>query len=303
MIDRALTRRSLLLSAAVSAVASVGAAAIDPIARNGKPKFKFSLAAYSYRSLLKPEKDKPATFTMSDFINDCAKFQLDGTELTSYYFPQPLTFDYLRALRKQAFQLGLDISGTAVSNDFGLADEAKRREEIQKLKSWIDFAEVLTAPVIRVFAGHQAKEHTKPQSHRLIVSALEECCEYAGKKGVFLALENHGGPTATAEGLLEIVRDVHSPWFGVNLDTGNFESDDLYGDLAKAAPYALNVQIKVKYSKLDKSRHDMDYERVAKLLREAGYRGYIVLEYEEEGDVREACKHHLDKLREAFLKV
>lgn len=303
MNDHSISRRSLLLGAAAGIAAAAPASAIDPIARNGKPKFKLSLAAYSYRSLLKGEKDKPATLTLTDFINDCAKFELDGTELTSYYFPQPLTFDYLRALRKQAFQLGLDISGAAVGNDFGLADEAKRVEEIQKLKTWIDFAEVLTAPVIRVFAGHQAKEHSKAESHRLMVSALEECCYYAGKKGVFLALENHGGPTATAEGLLEFVRDVHSPWFGVNLDTGNFASDDLYGDLAKVAPYALNVQVKVKYSKPDKSRHDMNYEHVAKLLREAGYRGYIVLEYEEEGDVREACKHHLDKLREAFLKA
>lgn len=307
MIDHLVSRRQLLLGAAAGALslqASVQtAAAIDPIARNGKPKFKFSLAAYSYRSLLQGAKGKPAELSLSDFINDCAKLDLDGTELTSYYFAQPVTFDYLRALKKQAFQLGLDISGTAVGNDFGLADEVKRREEIQKLKTWIDFAEVLTAPCIRVFAGHQAEEHTKAESHRIMVAALEECCDYAGKKGVFLALENHGGPTATAEGLLEFVRDVKSPWFGVNLDTGNFASDDVYSDLAKVAPYALNVQVKVKYSKADKSRHDMDYGLVAKLLRTSGYRGYIVLEFEEEGDVRVECKHHLDKLREAFSKA
>lgn len=302
MGDSLISRRHLLLGTAAGAASTSFANAIDPIARNGKPKFKFSLAAYSYRSLLKGEKDKPAELNLTDFINDCAKLDLDGAELTSYYFPQPVTFDYLRALRKQAFQLGLDISGTAVGNDFGLADEAKHLEEIQKLKTWIDFAEVLTAPVIRVFAGHQAKEHSKAESHRRMVAALEECCDYAGKKGIFLALENHGGPTATADGLLEFVRDIHSPWFGVNLDTGNFDSDDVYGDLAKLAPYSLNVQIKVKYSKVDKSRHDMDYERVAKLLREAGYRGYVVLEYEEEGDVRVECKRHVDKLREAFSK-
>jgi sugar phosphate isomerase/epimerase len=299
-----ISRRNLLLGAGASAIlATNSVTAIDPIPRNGKAKFKFSLAAYSYRSLLKGEKDAPAKLSLTDFIADCAKLDLEGTELTSYYFPQPVTFDYLRALRKQAFQLGLDISGTAVGNDFGLADEVKRREEIQKLKTWVDFAEVLTAPVIRVFAGHQAKEHTRAESHRIMVQALEECCDYAGKKGIFLALENHGGPTETAEGLLEFVRDIRSPWFGVNLDTGNFESDEVYADLAKLAPYALNIQVKVKYSKKDKSRHDMNYENVAKLLRDAGYRGYVVLEYEEEGDVQEECKKHLTMLREAFGKV
>ncbi len=304
MFNCNLSRRDLLLGLGVAALgASTRTSAIDPIARNGKPKFKFSLAAYSYRSLLKGEKGEPAKMTVGDFIADCAKLELDGTELTSYYFPQPLTFDYLRSLRKQAFQLGLDISGTAVGNDFGVADEGKRVEEIQKLKTWIDFAEVLTAPVIRVFAGHRAKEHTEAESHRRMVTALEECCDYAGKKGIFLALENHGGPTATAEGLLQFVRDIHSPWFGVNMDTGNFASDDLYTDLAKIAPYTLNVQVKVKYSKVDKSRHDMNYESVAKLLRDAGYRGYVVLEYEEEGDIPLECKRHLEKLREAFSKA
>jgi sugar phosphate isomerase/epimerase len=294
------SRRSLLAGFCAATLGVSASFAIDPIARNGKPKFKFSLAAYSYRSLLTGESPK---LTLADFISDCAKLELEGVELTSYYFPKSVTFDYLRALRKQAFQLGLDISGTAVGNDFGLFDEAKRREEVLKLKTWIDFAEVLTAPVIRVFAGHQAKEHTEEESHRVMVAALEECCDYAGQKGVFLALENHGGPTATAEGLLKFVRDVKSPWFGVNMDTGNFASDDVYADLARVAPYALNVQVKVKYSRKDKSRHDMDYGNVAKLLRESGYRGYVVLEYEEDGDVQVECKRHLEGIRDAFLKT
>ena len=300
MIAQSLSRRQMLCGAGLALASAAPAIAIDPIVRNGKPKFKFSLAAYSYRSLLS---GKEAKLSLSDFIAECAKFDLEGTQLTSYSFPQPVTFDYLRSLRRQAFQLGLEISGTAVGNDFGLANEAKRREEIQKVKAWVDFAAVLTAPVIRVFAGHRAKEHTEAESHRLMVSALEECCDYAGQKGVFLALENHGGPTATAEGLLQFVRDVQSPWFGVNMDTGNFASDEVYRDLAKIAPYTLNVQVKVKYSHKDGSRRDMDYAEVAKLLRDAGYRGYIVLEYEESGDIREECKRHLDLLREAFLKI
>ena len=69
-------------------VAGESAPAIEPIARNGRAKFKFSLAAYSYRSLLQ---GKPAKLTLSDFIRDCAQLGLEGTELTSYYFPQNLT--------------------------------------------------------------------------------------------------------------------------------------------------------------------------------------------------------------------
>jgi sugar phosphate isomerase/epimerase len=133
-----------------------------------------------------------------------------------------------------------------------------------------------------------------------MVSAIEECCEYAGKHGIYLALENHGGPTATADGLLSFVRDVSSPWFGVNLDTGNFASADVYGDLAKAAPYAVNVQIKVVVSDDKGKKSPADFKKLAALLREAHYRGYIVLEFEEKGDAREECPKYLDQLREAF---
>ena len=217
-------------------------AAIEPIARNGEAKFKFSLAAYSYRDLLKGD---PPQLTMADFIWDCAKFGLEGTELTSYYFPEPTTPEYLRQLRRQCFRLGLDVSGTAVGNDFGFPAGEERIKQIDVVKRWIDNAAILAVPVIRIFAGHKKDEITEAQTHSLMVSALEECCDYAGQHGVHLALENHGGPTATAEGMLTFVNDVQSPWFGVNLDTGNFHTDDIYGDLAKLAPYALNVQVKV----------------------------------------------------------
>lgn len=91
--------------------------AIKPIQRNsGVAKFKFSLAAYSYRDLLT---SKPPKLSLDeDFISDCAKMGLEGTELTSYYFPQPVTPEYLCKLKDHAFRLGLDISGTAVGNDF-----------------------------------------------------------------------------------------------------------------------------------------------------------------------------------------
>ncbi|MCA9206425.1 MAG: sugar phosphate isomerase/epimerase, partial [Planctomycetales bacterium] len=105
---------------------------------------------------------------------------------------------------------------------------------------------------------------------------------------------------ATAEGLLRFVHDVKSPWFGVNLDGGNFHTEDVYGDLAKVAPYALNVQVKVVISCPDKQKQPTDYARLAKILRDANYRGYIVLEYEESGDPRQECPKFLDEIRTAF---
>jgi len=291
-------RNFLKTSAALAASAALTqpAAAIPPIQRNGQSKFKFSLAAYSYRELLLPKQGKEPPLTLHDFIDDCAKMNLEGTELTSYYFPKEVTADYLHGLRQHAFRLGLDVSGTAIGNDFGHPQGEKRDAEIAKTKQWIEHAAALDAPVIRIFAGKQQKGQTEAEAHSLMVSAIEECCDYAAKFGVYLALENHGGPTSTAVGLLKFVRDINSPWFGVNLDGGNFrETDDSYGELAQIAPYAVNAQIKAKVG-----RAPADFKRLAKIMRDANYRGYIVLEYEEPGNVREECPRIMNQIREAF---
>jgi sugar phosphate isomerase/epimerase len=272
-------------------------AAIEPIKRGGVAKFKFSLSAYSYRMLLT---GNPPELTLDDFMADCAKMGLEGTEPTTYYFPKTVTHEYLRHLKHLAFRLGLDISGTAVGNDFCHPPGTRRDGQIAGVKKWIDYAEILGAPVIRIFSGTRRGDQTVDDAHKLAVEAIEGCCDYAGKHGVFLALENHGGLTATAEGTLRLLRDVKSDWFGVNLDTGNFHTDDIYGDLAKIAPYALNVQVKVVVSGPDGRKIPADFRRLAKILTGVGYRGYIVLEYEEGEDPRVACPRFMDQLREAF---
>ena len=293
-------RRGFMAASALAAGGWVSghriATAIEPIVRSA-PKFKFSLAAYSYRNLLQ---GNPPQMTLFDFVDDCARFGLEGTELTSYYFPKDTTPNYLRKLKRHCFRHGLDVSGTAVGNDFGHPPGERRDREIANVKKWIDYAEILGAPVIRIFAGHPQGDATDSETHELIVSGITQCCEYAGQHGIHLALENHGGPTATADGLLALVRDVDSEWFGVNLDTGNFHSEDIYGDLARVAPYSINVQVKVAVSGPDRKKQPTDYQRLAKILRDVNYRGYVVLEFEEKGDPREASRTALGELRKSF---
>jgi sugar phosphate isomerase/epimerase len=299
------SRRAFLSGCAAGAAAGLlgtlsgapRALAINPIARQGKPTFRYSMAAYSYRDLLE---GKRASMTMEDFVVACAKLPLEGTELTSYYFPKDITPDYLRGLKQLCFRLGLDVSGTAVGNEFCLPPGAKRDEQIAHVKRWIEYAEILSAPVIRIFSGSPVAGQDPADAHRLAVEAMEECCAYAGQHGVYLALENHGGLTATADGMLALVRDVKSPWFGVNLDTGNFNSDDPYSDLARLAPYAANVQVKVSMRPGGQGKQPADFGRLAQIMREAGYRGYIVLEYEEPEDPLVACPRYIDELRKAF---
>jgi sugar phosphate isomerase/epimerase len=301
------SRRQFLASAAAcggaAGLAGVGipaARAIEPVKRAAPPQFQFSLAAYSYRDWLTGKK---GNLTLEDFITDCAKFGLEGTELTSYYFPPSTTPEYLRSIKALCFKEGLDVSGTAIRDELCVPPGEARDTEIAHVKKWIDYAEILGAPVIRIFSGNAKKDQSPEEAHRLAVEGMEECCDYAGKHGVFLALENHGGLTETVDGMLALVRDVKSPWFGVNLDSGNFRSPDPYADLAKIAPYALNVQIKVVIQRGDRTsaqKEPSDFKLLAKMMRDVGYRGYIVLEYEEADDPREACPKYLKELREAF---
>ncbi|MFO7901294.1 MAG: sugar phosphate isomerase/epimerase family protein [Pirellulaceae bacterium] len=304
MIDRRgfLKTTSVATAAGASGLSGLfaprDARAIEPIQREtSAPKYKFTLAGYSYRALLTGETPE---CTLEDFVRDCAAFGLEGTEPTSYYFPRPVTTEYLCRLKGLAFQLGLSISSTAVGNKFSLPPGKARQEQIANVKQWIDHAAVLGAPVIRIFSGSASKEQTVEEARRLVIEAIEECCDYAGERGIFLGLENHGGLTTTADGMLEIIRAVDSPWFGAWMDTGNFRGEDVYGELKKVAPYTIHVQVKVTTSVKGQGRQPMDFDRLSKILGNVGYRGWICLEYEESEDPRVASPKYIEKLREAF---
>ena len=296
-------RRSFMLSTLAGAAAGALACtpgrvtAIEPIQRTAGYHFKYSLAAYSYRDLLKGKSPK---LTLNDFIEDCAKFGLDGTELTSYYFPAKPSPEFLREIKSYTFRRGLDVSGTAVGNDFCHPPGKRRDQEIANVKRWIEYADLMDAPVIRIFSGGAKMGQSVEEARKLAIEGIEECCDYAGKYGVFLALENHGGIVAEADGILAIMKAVKSPWFGVNLDSGNFRTADVYGDLAKIAPYSINVQVKINIHPAGKSDEPSDFKRLGQILKSAGYRGYIALEYEGKGDPRKDCPKYIDQIRAAF---
>jgi sugar phosphate isomerase/epimerase len=292
------SRRHFLETALAGGLMAAGLAstarAASPIRRNGKPYMKLSLAAYSFRQQLTGEKP---LMTLDDFVRLCADLNLDGVELTSYYFPKEFGDDYLIHLKQLTFRLGLDISGTAIRNDFCLPPGPQRDESLAHTKKWIDHAALMGAPVIRIFAGNAAAGDSVATAIEFCIAGINECLEYATRQGVYLALENHHGVTSTPEQMLKIIAGVHdSPWFGVNLDAGNFRTPDPYGDLAKIAPYAINAQIKTDIYPAGK-KEETDLPRVVNILSDAGYRGYLVLEYEGEEDARTAVPRHVETLR------
>jgi sugar phosphate isomerase/epimerase len=270
--------------------------AIPPVARSRPSHMKLSLAAYSYRDYLTGKKSPK--LDLFDFVNLAADMALDGVEPTSYYFPRDVTSDYLDRLKLHAFSLGLDISGTAVGNNFCLPPGPKRDEEITHVERWIDNAAELDAPVIRIFAGNVAKGSTEEQAVGWAIDGIKSVLPYAAKKGIVLALENHGGITATPAQIMKLVSAIDSPNFGVNLDTGNFRSSDPYAEIAQLAPYAMNVQVKTEIQRgSGHPKEAADLARIVGILREAHYSGYVVLEYEAADDPMKAIPMHTKALR------
>jgi sugar phosphate isomerase/epimerase len=303
---RGFLHRSLAGSIAVAGgcLAAPGARAIQPIERPGRPRLPLSLAAYSFRDFFPHMRGKvnakaPADrqMDMFQFIDYCADQGIPGAELTSYFFPPDLTDEYLLRVRRHAFLRGVTVSGTAVGNNFARPKGEELDREIADTKLWIDRAALLSAPHIRVFAGSPPKGTDAAEAKRNCLAALEECCDYAGKKGIFLGLENHGGIVAGVDDMLDIVRAVNHPWFGVNLDTGNFHSDDPYGDLERCAPYAVNVQVKIEMKPKGKGAEPADLPRLIQMLRKVNYQGFVVLEYESKDPWKEVPEY-LKQLKE-----
>ena len=261
------------------------------------PDIKLSLAAYSFRDYL-PHGDKKGKMTLFDLMEMVAAWQLDGIELTSYYFTSEDNA-YLHALKAKAFKLGLDVSGTAVGNNFCQPSAEARAAQVADVKKWVDHAVELGAPCLRVFAGSKPSQGTREDTFKWVVECVKECCDYAGGRGVFVALENHGYLTETAPDILKIVEAVNHEWLGINLDTGNFVAAP-YDNMAQVAAKTITCHIKGELRTTDgKGEEEADFNRIVRILRDVNYRGYISLEYESKEDAMTGVPKCLDKMRKA----
>jgi len=238
---------------------------------------KLASCAYSYRDLLTTGK-----MTLEGFLDTAVGIGLDGVELTAYYFPE-LTPKYLHHIKREAFVRGLDISGTAVGGNFSQADAAGRRKQIEHVKAWIGHSARLGASVMRVFAGGAPEGVERAIAEGWVRDGLAECAELAASHGVIVGLENHGGLTGDADGILALVEPLASnPWVGINLDFGNF-TGDIYGQYRRCVPRTVTTHAKVTVNQAGK-RELVDYRKVVEILREGGYDGYLSIEYEEPDD-------------------
>ncbi len=258
-------------------------------AEKKKARLRTAICAYSFREALAKK-----TLSYEDLIPMAVENDVDGLDLTVYWFPSTDS-SFLVPLRRLAYVNAVEIYSISVRTNMCQPTAELRKKEFSNLRKWVDVAHELGAGHIRVFGGTVPKGETEDHAASWVVDILNYAAEYAGSKGVVLGLENHGGITAKADRIVDIVKQVNSPWVAVNLDTGNF-TENAYQQIATILPYAANVQYKTEIRVEGGKSVPSDWDRLTKMLADGGYRGYLALEFEGKENAEQAVPPLLTEL-------
>lgn len=232
---------------------------------------------------------------MQDFIRETVKMGSVGADMTVYWLKSTEPA-YLDDLRHVAFKNCVPFSGAACGSSMVQAEPSKRRQVLEDIKKWVDVTDRLGASHLRVFGGKLPPGATLKHGTDWVVEVMKPACDYSGKKGITLGLEDHGGVTQRADVCLEIMRRVDSPYAGINLDITHFiptPTEDAYAQIKACIPYATHSHIRDRFD--DDTPVDMD--RVWQLFRDGGYKGFMSAEYEGKEDPMTGVPKLMDKIK------
>jgi sugar phosphate isomerase/epimerase len=289
------------------AAPALRAADKEPIQRGNR----LAVSTYSFWRF-RPDCKLP----IEDCIRQAGAMGFDGVEILH----RQMTSEdnaYLQQIKRCALIEGVDLCGFSIHQGFMSPDEKERRKNIEHTIHCIELAYKLGIPTMRVNTGRWGTSkdfdalmknrgiepvlpgHTEEEAFGWVIEAFHACLPKAQECGVTLALENHWGLCLTPAGVLRIVEAVNSPWLQVNMDTGNF-LENPYDKLDQIAPKTVYVHAKTYFGGGIWYTLDLDYPRIAGILRKHNYRGYVSLEYEGKEDWRTAIPKSLAVLRSAL---
>jgi sugar phosphate isomerase/epimerase len=249
-------------------------------------------------------------------IEEAARMGFNGVEILHRQMTSESN-DYLQNIKRCALINGIDLCGLSIHQRFLSPDSQYRQKNIDHTARCIDLAYKLGIPLIRLNTGTWGTSknfddlmknrgieqplpgYTDDDGFKWVIDSIEKCLPKAKQSGVILGLENHWGLARTPQGLLRIVKAVDSPWLKVLLDTGNF-LEDPYDKLEQCAPHTVFMHAKMYYGGGLWYTLDLDYPRIAKIMRKHNFRGYVSLEFEGNEDYKTAIPKSLALLRNAF---
>jgi L-ribulose-5-phosphate 3-epimerase len=253
---------------------------------------------------------------IEDCIDETARMGFDGVDILLMQMDRQNNA-YLQQLKRRALINGLDLCCMSTHQAYVYPEKERRQKNIDLTIEQIEIAYRLGVPIVRVNTGRWGTiksfddlmanrgiepilpGYTEEDGFQWVIDSLEKCLPKAEECGVILGLENHWGLARTPEGLLRIVNAIDSPWLQVLLDTGNF-LEDPYDKLDKCAPKTVFMQAKTYYGGGLWYTLDLDYPRIAAIMRKHNYRGYVSLEFEGNEDYKTAIPKSLALLRKAF---
>ena len=309
-------RRHFLATTALAATALPLRAADH--APTQTPPIKLAISSYSYWHFKTPK------VPIQTVIDHAAALGASGVDILHRQMDleehgplTPATRAYCQKLKRHAFRNGIDLICLSIHQDFVDPDPDVRKKNVDHTLKCIELAYQLGVPCIRLNSGRwntirsfddlmkaRGDEpvlpgRTEDEGFKWCIDSIQQCLEKAADCGVTLALENHWGLTRTPEGLLRILNAIASPWLGALMDTGNF-LEDPYPKLQLIAPKTIFVQAKTYFGGGEWYTLDLDYPRIAAILRKVNYTGYISLEFEGKENPNTAVPKSLALLRHAF---
>lgn len=291
-----MNRRNFLKTAGAMA-APLAASASQAAA----PKFRISLAEWSLHRAIRAHK-----ISNLDFPRVAReRFGIEGLEFVNQLWEAP-TQDYLGRLKKNMADHGT--KGVLIMVDgegqMGHSDAAARCKAAGNHHKWVDYAAELGCHSIRTNM-YPDKPPTNPAE---VDAFLDHCadsfrrlCDYAGKSGINVIIENHGGVSSNPDVVVRLMKLLNLPNFGVLPDFGNFPKElDRYEAVQKLMPYAKGVSFKCYDFGPDGAETTLDVPRLMKIVADAGYHNWVGIEYEgmrlPEDDGVAAAKKLLDRL-------
>ncbi|RMH10568.1 MAG: sugar phosphate isomerase/epimerase [Planctomycetota bacterium] len=283
----------------------VAAAAAPAFAHDNRrePLFKISLAQWSLHRTIWDER----RIDHLDFAKVArTEFGIGAIEYVNSFFKDKATdAGYLaemnaRARDYEVKQLLIMVDGEGALGD---ADESKRMQAVDNHKRWVEAAKVLGCATIRVNA---ASSGSPEEQQDRAADGLHRLCAFASDFDINVIVENHGGLSSNGAWLAGVIKKVDLPNCGTLPDFGNFDLGggrqyDRYKGVSELMPYAKAVSAKSHDFDASGNEIHTDYRRMMKIVVDAGYRGYVGIEYEgkkldEYAGIR-ATKKLLEKVR------
>lgn len=304
--------RRLFLKSAAAAGAAIGfGSAVSPAlfaAEAGEPLFKISLAEWSLHRTLGAGKldnlDFPALAKN--------EFGIDAVEYVNQFFKDKAKDNaYLSELKKRCSDIGVTSVLIMCDGEGQLGDpvEAERLKSVENHYKWVEAAKFLGCHSIRVNAG---SEGSYDEQMKLAADGLRRLTEFGAQHDINVIVENHGGLSSNGAWLAGVMKMVDNPRCGTLPDFGNFQTSpgvwyDRYKGTEELMPYAKGVS--AKSHEFDENGNEVrtDYRRMLKIVLDAGYHGYVGIEWEGETPSEmegiRLTKNLLERVRDEFAKA